>query len=56
MGEKPYPALLKILGVAFTGHCRWRQSVVSWRSSFISPEAGNFWASVALLMPVILGS
>ena len=53
MGRKAVSCLLKILGVAFTALLL-AAAVVSWRSSFISPEAGNFWASVALLMPVIL--
>lgn len=53
MGRKAVSCLLEILGVVFTALLL-AAAVVSWRSSFISPEAGNFWASVALLMPVIL--
>lgn len=53
MGRKAVSYLLKSLAVAFTALLL-AAAVVSWRSSFISPEAGNFWASIALLMPVIL--
>lgn len=53
MGRKAVSCLLEILGVVFTALLL-AAAVVSWRSSFISPEVGNFWASVALLMPVIL--
>ena len=53
MGRKAVSYLLKTLAVVFTALLL-AAAVVSWRSSFIPPEAGNFWASVALLMPVIL--
>lgn len=53
MGRKAVSYLLKGLAVTFTALLL-AAAVLSWRSSFISPEAGNFWASIALLMPVIL--
>lgn len=53
MGRKTVSYLLKGLAVTFTALLL-AAAVLSWRSSFISPEAGNFWASIALLMPVIL--
>ena len=53
MGRKAVSYLLKSLAVTFTALLL-AAAVLSWRSSFISPEAGNFWASIALLMPVIL--
>lgn len=54
MGRKAVSYLFKSLAIAFTALLL-AAAVVSWRSSFISPESGNFWASIALLMPVILG-
>ena len=53
MGQKAVSYLFKGLAVVFTVLLL-AAAVLSWRSSFISPEAGNFWASIALLMPVIL--
>lgn len=29
-------------------------ALLSWRSSYVSPEAGRFWASLALMMPLVL--
>lgn len=54
MGRKAVFCLFHYLGIVFTGLLL-AAAVVSWRSSFISPESGRFWASVAMLMPVILG-
>lgn len=53
MGRKAVSFLFHYLAILFTGVLL-AAAVVSWRSSYISPEAGNFWASVALMMPVIL--
>lgn len=53
MGRKTAYRLSKIPGIVFTTLLL-AAAVASWRSSFIPPESGNFWASVALLMPVIL--
>lgn len=53
MGQKAVNCLLHYLAILFTGLLL-AAAVVSWRSSYISPEAGRFWASLALLMPVIL--
>lgn len=53
MGRIAVSYLLKTLAVALTALLL-AAAVLSWRSSFVSPETGNFWATLALLMPVIL--
>ena len=53
MGRKTVSDLLTGLAVVFTALLL-VAAVLSWRASFVSPEAGNFWASIGLLMPVIL--
>ncbi|WP_418992856.1 endonuclease/exonuclease/phosphatase family protein [Alistipes sp.] len=53
MGRKAVSCLLHVLGVIFTALLL-AAAVVSWRASYVSPERGDFWASIALLMPVIL--
>lgn len=53
MGRKAVSFLLHFLAILFTGLLL-AAAIVSWRSSYIPPEAGNFWASVGLLMPIIL--
>ena len=42
-----------ILAVVFTGLLL-AAAVLSWRASFVSPEQGGFWATIALLLPVVL--
>ena len=51
MGRKAVFCLLYFLAVVFTGLLL-AAAVLSWRASFVSPEQGGFWATIALLMPV----
>ena len=44
---------LYVLAVVFTGLLL-AAAVLSWRASFVSPEQGGFWATIALLLPVVL--
>lgn len=53
MGRKAVFHLLRFLAVVLTALLL-AAAVLSWRASFIPPTAGNFWATLALLMPVIL--
>ena len=53
MGRKAVFCLLYFLAVVFTGLLL-AAAVLSWRASFVSPEQGGFWATIALLMPVVL--
>ena len=53
MGRKAVFCLLCFLSVVFTGLLL-AAAVLSWRASFVSPEQGGFWATIALLMPVVL--
>lgn len=53
MGRKAVFYLLCFLSVVFTGLLL-AAAVLSWRASFVSPEQGGFWATIALLMPVVL--
>lgn len=53
MGRKAVFCLLYFLSVVFTGLLL-AAAVLSWRASFVSPEEGGFWATAALLMPVVL--
>ena len=53
MGRKTVSDLLTGFAVVFTALLL-VAAVLSWRASFVSPEAGNFWASIGLLVPVIL--
>ena len=53
MGRKAVFCLLYFLAVVFTGLLL-AAAVLSWRASFVSPEQGGFWATIALLLPVVL--
>lgn len=53
MGRKAVFHLLRLLAVLLT-MLLLAAAVLSWRASFIPPSEGNFWATLALLMPVIL--
>lgn len=53
MGRKGVFCLLYFLAVVFTGLLL-AAAVLSWRASFVSPEQGGFWATIALLLPVVL--
>lgn len=53
MGRKAVFHLLRFLAVVLTALLL-AAAVLSWRASFIPPSEGNFWATLALLMPVIL--
>lgn len=53
MGRKAVSCLLQILAEVFTVLLL-AAAVVSWRSSFVSPARGDFWALISLGMPVIL--
>lgn len=56
MGRKAVSYLLHYLGVVVT-LLLLASAVLSWRASYFSPltpEWGNFWMTIALLMPVIL--
>lgn len=55
MGRKAVKYLLHYLAVVFTVLLL-AAAVVSWRSSFVSPARGDFWATIALLLPVILAA
>lgn len=52
MGRKAVFHLLHFLSVVLTAALL-AASVLSWRASFIPPSEGTFWATLALLMPVI---
>ncbi len=53
MGYKAVSFLLRFLSVLLTG-LLFAAAVLSWYSSRVSPEAGRFWATMGLMMPVIL--
>lgn len=53
MGRKAVSYLLHVLAVVFTALLL-AAAVVSWRASYVSPERGDFWSTIALMMPVIL--
>lgn len=53
MGRKAVSTLFYLLSLVLTGLLL-AAAVASWRASYISPEQGRFWASLALTMPVIL--
>lgn len=53
MGRKAVSYLLYSLSVVATGLLL-AAAVLSWRSSFIAPGEGGFWATAALLMPAVL--
>lgn len=53
MSRKAVLYLVHTLSVVFTGLLL-LAAVLSWRSSYVSPEHGDFWATLGLLLPVIL--
>lgn len=53
MGRKAVSYLLFCLAVAFTGLLL-AAAVLSCRASFFLPEQGTFWATLAMLLPVLL--
>lgn len=53
MGRKAVSVLLHFLSVLLTVLLL-AAAVLCWYSSFVSPEAGRFWATLALMMPVVL--
>ncbi|WP_418982289.1 endonuclease/exonuclease/phosphatase family protein [Alistipes sp.] len=53
MGRKAVFSLLHFLSVVLT-LLLLAAAVLSWRASFVPPTEGRFWATLALLMPVIL--
>lgn len=53
MGRKAVFHLLRFLAVLLT-LLLFAAAVLSWRASFVPPTEGRFWATLALLMPVIL--
>lgn len=53
MGRKAVSYLVHVLMVLLTVLLL-AAALLSWRASYVSPEAGDFWATLALMMPFIL--
>lgn len=53
MGRKAVSYLIHALAVLLTVVLLFA-AVLSWRASYVSPEAGDFWVTLALMLPFVL--